>query len=224
MPRRTEKRDNREYCSDGEVTRAGVSSLLGAHAGEGDQLPGKDNALAQEIGPNQPYQPQNDRSVSETLNSERSVPVTRSQETVEKSIDKRSNEDSHNAVAQMPSRYQLLFQGMSSMMERTLLSYGSMVQQAMMDINVELVRWATNSTQADLGPSGVSDERQNGAGLRHRARSRLCRTAEDGTSGSSEDSNSQHSSLSLRSSNRTMRRRQTVKLPPFMGRESWRVV
>ena len=236
MPRRNDKRDNREYCSDGEVTVGHLrSDLLGSTTQGKEQvkLLGAGDVLLPVKEPN-PLVQDSEEQMAEpdlpTLNSERSD--LHENLTVENTINEQAdkvisanNPDRHNEKAD-----QALLQGISTMVEATVQSMAAMMQSAVQEMNLSVEKLAAANTVSALAQAeketcntslSKSSNHKSGHAKQTDRNKRIHRVSSPDTSDDSDDQDSILSELSSRRSTRP--RHFGVKLPPFTGKESWNV-
>ena len=215
MPRRNDKRDDRDYCSDGELGHTRNNSVKGSTSTNVSTLIGAGDVF---VPPTTSHTPAATPSITPIREEDNSASAPHDKQQVSPVVQDLPG----NVLTNTPDSNQVLLHGISTMMEKTVETMTTMMQNVVHEMNSWIEKLASANT-----PSALVQSKQGSSQARpFPANGRITvnrNHAYPDLPDSSDDSDvgSLRSNAISRLSART--RRANVKLPPFTGKESWSV-
>ena len=218
MPRRTEKRDSRDYCSDGELVQSHTSNARNSTASV-PTLIGAGDVFMPVSALKPPTATQSMAPIEEVNEIN-----TKSDRHDEQQLNPEAQGIQQNDLANPQDSNQVLIQGISTMLDKSMTAALQLVVQQM---NTGFEKLASATAQTALAQANQNQLQNHQPRNAHRTTgcpsvsiSRRRQYSPD-SSDDSDDRESLHSNISSRRSVRT--RQANVKLPPFTGKEPWNV-
>ena len=218
MPRRSEKRDSRDYCSDGELVQSHTSNTRNSTASV-PTLIGAGDVFMPVSASKPPTATQSMAPIEEVneINTESDLHD-------EQPLNSKAQGIQQNDLASPQDSNQVLIQGISTMLDKSMTAALQLVVQQM---NTGFEKLASATAQTALAQANQNQLQNHQHRDAHRttgfpsvSNSRRRQYLPD----SSDDSDDRESLHSTATSRRSVRTRQaSVKLPPFTGKEPWNV-
>ena len=134
MPRRNDKRDNRDYCSDGELGHTRNNGVKDSTSTNVSTLNGAGDVF---VPPTTSHTPAATPSITPIREEENSASVPHDEQQVSPVVQDLPG----NVLTNTPDSNQVLLHGISTMMEKTVETMATMMQNAVHEMNSGFENW-----------------------------------------------------------------------------------